>query len=121
VVSDAVSGWHCVIYMRVRDGGGFIAVLDRISLATRVVGDFTFSCAFFISFAFYSYFYLVALLLSNSYNQLKRRATVGAPDKPLSASQYLLYSAEASSHLIYVVWFSPILADFTVFLVVKAQ
>lgn len=34
-----------------------------------------------------------------SYNQLKRRATVGAPDQPLSASQYLLFSAEASSHL----------------------
>ncbi|KAH9988171.1 mitochondrial carrier domain-containing protein [Russula vinacea] len=31
------------------------------------------------------------------YNQLKRRATVGAPDRPLSASQYLLYSAEASA------------------------
>jgi len=31
------------------------------------------------------------------YNQLKRRATVRAPDKPLSASQYLLYSAEASA------------------------
>jgi solute carrier family 25 folate transporter 32 len=35
-----------------------------------------------------------------SYNQLKRRATVGSPDRPLSASQYLLYSAEASSHLL---------------------
>ena len=39
------------------------------------------------------------LLLLDSYNQLKRRATVGSPDRPLSASQYLLYSAEASSHL----------------------
>lgn len=37
-------------------------------------------------------------LLCGSYNQLKRRATLDAPDKPLSASQYLLYSAEASSH-----------------------
>ena len=36
-------------------------------------------------------------LLASSYNQLKRRATVESPDKPLSASQYLLYSAEASS------------------------
>ncbi|KAI0253450.1 mitochondrial carrier domain-containing protein, partial [Lactifluus subvellereus] len=31
------------------------------------------------------------------YNQLKRRASVDAPDRPLSASQYLLYSAEASA------------------------
>ncbi|KAN0116440.1 mitochondrial carrier [Russula decolorans] len=31
------------------------------------------------------------------YNQLKRRATIGAPDRPLSASQYLLFSAEASA------------------------
>ncbi|KAH9025979.1 mitochondrial FAD carrier protein [Lactarius pseudohatsudake] len=31
------------------------------------------------------------------YNQLKRRATVDAPDRPLSASQYLLFSAEASA------------------------
>ena len=34
-----------------------------------------------------------------SYNQLKRRATFDAPDRPLSASQYLLFSAEASSHI----------------------
>ncbi|KAH8980055.1 mitochondrial carrier domain-containing protein [Lactarius akahatsu] len=31
------------------------------------------------------------------YNQLKRRATVDAPDRSLSASQYLLFSAEASA------------------------
>lgn len=31
------------------------------------------------------------------YNQLKRRATDVAPDRPLSASQYLLFSAEASA------------------------
>ncbi|KAH8980157.1 mitochondrial FAD carrier protein [Lactarius hatsudake] len=31
------------------------------------------------------------------YNQLKRRATVDTPDRPLSASQYLLFSAEASA------------------------
>ncbi|KAH9007856.1 mitochondrial carrier domain-containing protein [Lactarius deliciosus] len=31
------------------------------------------------------------------YNQLKHRATVDAPDRPLSASQYLLFSAEASA------------------------
>jgi solute carrier family 25 folate transporter 32 len=31
------------------------------------------------------------------YNQLKRRATDDAPDRPLSASQYLLFSAEASA------------------------
>ena len=41
-----------------------------------------------------------ALTFVASYNQLKRRATVGSPDRPLSASQYLLYSAEASSHLL---------------------
>ncbi|KAH9047142.1 mitochondrial carrier domain-containing protein, partial [Lactarius hengduanensis] len=33
-----------------------------------------------------------------SYNQLKRRATVDAPDRPVTASQYLLFSAEASPH-----------------------
>jgi hypothetical protein len=54
VVSDAASGWHCVIYRRVRDGGGFIAVLGRTSLVTRVVGDFTFSCAFFIHSTLFS-------------------------------------------------------------------
>ncbi|KAH9059786.1 mitochondrial carrier domain-containing protein [Lactarius vividus] len=31
------------------------------------------------------------------YNQLKRRATVDAPDRPRTASQYLLFSAEASA------------------------
>jgi solute carrier family 25 folate transporter 32 len=31
------------------------------------------------------------------YNQLKSRATLDAPDRPLSASQYLLFSAEASA------------------------
>jgi solute carrier family 25 folate transporter 32 len=46
--------------------------------------------------------FCVFWLLNHSYNQLKRRATVGAPDRPLSASQYLLYSAEASSHLFLV-------------------
>jgi hypothetical protein len=30
-------------------------------------------------------------LRSCSYNQLKRRTTVNAPDRPLSASQYLLF------------------------------
>ncbi|KAH9025976.1 mitochondrial carrier domain-containing protein [Lactarius pseudohatsudake] len=34
-----------------------------------------------------------------SYNQLKRRATVDAPDRPVTASQYLLFSAEASGVL----------------------
>ncbi|KAH9025972.1 mitochondrial FAD carrier protein [Lactarius pseudohatsudake] len=32
------------------------------------------------------------------YNQLKRRATVDTPDQPLTAPQYLLFSAESSSH-----------------------
>jgi solute carrier family 25 (mitochondrial folate transporter), member 32 len=49
-----------------------------------------------------SWFCVFFWLLNHSYNQLKRRATVGAPDRPLSASQYLLYSAEASSHLFLV-------------------
>jgi len=44
-------------------------------------------------------FLLFAFLLLVSYNQLKRRATVGAPDRPLSALQYLLYATEASSHI----------------------
>jgi len=56
--------------------------------------------AFFIPFVFYSYIFCSFFI---SYNQLKRRATVEAPDKPLSASQYLLFSAEASSHFFYVV------------------
>ena len=47
-------------------------------------------------------FVFLFLHFFNSYNQLKRRATVGAPDTPLSASQYLLFSAEASSHPFYV-------------------
>ena len=71
--------------------------------------------------------YLIALWFSihtlgslNSYNQLKRRATVGTPDKPLSASQYLLFSAEASSQLLLCCWFALILANFKVFPFVKA-
>jgi solute carrier family 25 (mitochondrial folate transporter), member 32 len=40
--------------------------------------------------------FLLLPLMFSSYNQLKRRATLDAPDRPLSASQYLLYSAEAS-------------------------
>ena len=55
----------------------------------------------FIPFGFL-FLHFLPFLLFNSYNQLKRRATVGAPDRPLSASQYLLFSAEASSHLVYV-------------------
>jgi solute carrier family 25 folate transporter 32 len=56
--------------------------------------------AFFIPFCF---LFLHFCSFFISYNQLKRRATVEAPDKPLSASQYLLFSAEASSHFFYVV------------------
>ncbi|KAH9047460.1 mitochondrial carrier domain-containing protein [Lactarius deliciosus] len=32
------------------------------------------------------------------YNQLKRRTTVDAPDRPVTASQYFLFSSEASPH-----------------------
>ena len=37
-----------------------------------------------------------------SYNQLKRRASGGDLDKPLSAGQYLLCSAQASSRLAFL-------------------
>ena len=69
-VSDTVSGWHCVIYTRMRDGGGFIAVLDRTSLVTRVVGDFTSLVRpSFIPFVFYSHIFrlLLTSLLAISY------------------------------------------------------
>jgi hypothetical protein len=37
-----------------------------------------------------------------SNNQLKRRVTVHASDRPQSTSQYLLFSAEANSHPLFV-------------------
>lgn len=58
------------------------------------------------------WFSILTLGSLNSYNQLKRRATVGTPEKPLSASQYLLFSAEASSHLLLCCRSALMLANF---------
>jgi len=70
----------------------------RVSRVTRAPGGSTLSCA--------SLHVLFPARLNlglqiPSYNQLKRRATVHAPGRPLSTSQYPLSSAEATLHTLF--------------------
>jgi hypothetical protein len=88
----AVFGVHCVIYVLVRDGMGYIMDWAQMLWGMRAVGDFTFSCASPPSSP--SPCVDRSEPVNLQYNQLKRRATDDMPDRPLSASQYL--SAEVS-------------------------
>jgi hypothetical protein len=94
-VSDAQYGMGFAISNTRMDGRDYTGVSVRTSPGTPVAGDCTFSCQSI----------LLALTgdthldFDFSYNYLKRKATDGDPSTKLSASQYLLYSAEASPAL----------------------
>ncbi|KAI9455070.1 hypothetical protein BJY52DRAFT_1388978 [Lactarius psammicola] len=95
----------CATYTPARDDAGYITGWTRIlqsSLSNNTGGR--------AGLVVYLIVLLPARLNPNlqirGYNQLKRRATVDAPRRPPSASQYLLFSTDASAMT--VVFTNPI-------------